>query len=183
MARYATRNTTEDHRSLDIRELRREGWLKPRGWKTMRWRRGAEITASIGILAMPDRLYLRYAQESWTGESQEREYSVTFSSTLCNYGGQRLWFICPGKGCSRRVAVLYLDSIFACRHCLELSYESQREAPWDRALRRSRKILAKLGTTLIEFPEKPRGMHWKTYSTLAREYQGALDCSWPPILQ
>ena len=184
MGRHATRNTTDYHRCLDIREMKREGWLEPCGWRTIRWRRGGELTASIGVLALPDRLYLRYTHESWQGERQDQEYPVFFDSTRCNYGGERLWFICPARGCSRRVAVLYSDSIFACRHCLDLSYESQREPGWGRALRRARKIQERLGGTELsdDFPEKPKCMHWKTYSTLALEYRGAINCSWPPFV-
>jgi len=183
MGRYATRNTTEYHRYLDIREMKREGWLEPRGWRTIRWRRNGEITASIGVLALPDYLYLRYSHESWDGECRAREYPVFFASTRCNYGGERSWFLCPAKGCSRRVAVLYSGSVFACRHCWDLSYECQREAPWARAMRRAQKIQAKLGgTNLDDFPEKPKWMHWETYSRLATEYENALNGSWPPYL-
>ena len=185
MGRHATRNTTEYHRSLDIREMKREGWLEPRGWRTIRWRRGGEVTASIGVLAMPDRLYLRYTHESWQGERQDHEYPVFFDSTRCNYGGERLWFICPARGCSRRVAVLYSDSIFACRQCLDLSYESQREPPWGRAFRKAQRIHEKLGGTGFtgdEFPEKPKWMHWKSYSRLVQQYECAESLSWPPFL-
>ncbi len=27
--------------------------------------------------------------------------------TPCNFGGERPWFVCPGKGCAKRVAILY----------------------------------------------------------------------------
>lgn len=32
------------------------------------------------------------------------------------------------------------------------------------------------------FPDKPKGMHSRTYWRLAREYEDALNCSWPPWL-
>jgi len=145
--------------------------------------KGDELTASIGALALPDRLYLRYTHESWQGERQGHEYPVFFDSTSCNYGGERLWFICLARGCSRRVAVLYSGSIFACRQCLGLSYESQREPSWGRALRTAQKIQKRLGGSDLDgFPDKPKWMHWTTYSTLALEYRRAADCSWPPFL-
>jgi hypothetical protein len=46
---------------------------------------------------------------------------------MCNYGGQRAWFVCPG-GCGRRAAILYYGNTPACRHCYHLAYESQQES-------------------------------------------------------
>jgi len=54
-------------------------------------------------------------------------------STPCNFGGRRWWFICPvvdnAYVCNRRVSTLYFGkgNSFGCRHCLHLTYESQRE--------------------------------------------------------
>lgn len=53
--------------------------------------------------------------------------------TACHLGGQRPWFLCPTRGCGRRIANLYGGAIFACRHCYRLAYPSQRETPDDRA--------------------------------------------------
>ena len=57
----------------------------------------------------------------------------------------RVWFRCPARGCGRRVAVLYSGGIFACRLCYQLVYETQRELPHYRALRRAQAIRMKLG--------------------------------------
>ncbi len=47
--------------------------------------------------------------------------------TSCNYGGSRPWFICPGEGCGRRVAILYGPTLPPlCRQCRGLCYASQR---------------------------------------------------------
>ena len=52
-------------------------------------------------------------------------------TTQPHFGGLRWWFSCPriinGKACGRRVGKLYRppgDRDFACRHCLDLTYES-----------------------------------------------------------
>ena len=60
-------------------------------------------------------------------------------------GGRRAWFLCPAKGCGRRVAILFGGSIFACRHCHKLAYECQREPDDDRAARRADTIRRRLG--------------------------------------
>jgi hypothetical protein len=67
--------------------------------------------------------------------------------------------------------------IFACRHCHDLSYESQNETPTLRSIRRVRKIRMRLGTGFSfaePFPEKPRGMHWRTYQRM-RAAAGAAE--------
>jgi hypothetical protein len=95
---------------------------------------------------------------------------VPLSWTECNFGGERPWFVCHGAGCGRRAAVLYGPGrYFLCRHCYDLRYESQREEKMRRALRRAQKIREGLGgsANMMEpFPEKPKGMHWKTYERL-----------------
>jgi hypothetical protein len=59
---------------------------------------------------------LRYTHQRFDGEREHQEYSVVLDWTPCNYAGARCWFICPARGCSRRVAVLYSSSMFMCRH-------------------------------------------------------------------
>jgi hypothetical protein len=66
--------------------------------------------------------------------------------TPCNFGGSRPWFVCPGQGCGRRAAILYLleeDDSFLCRLCLDLPYKSQGEDPIGRARRRVEKARAR----------------------------------------
>lgn len=61
-------------------------------------------------------------------------------TTACFYGGVRYWLLCPavkdGVLCENRVGVLYLPpggSVFACRHCWGLTYEScQQSHKYDR---------------------------------------------------
>ncbi|HEX2108928.1 MAG TPA: hypothetical protein VHF70_06600 [Rubrobacteraceae bacterium] len=102
---------------------------------------------------------------------------VPLSWTACTFGGERPWFVCPGAGCDRRVAVLYgPGKHFLCRHCYDLVYESQRENAMDRALHKAQSIRKRLGgsANMMEpFPEKPKGMHWKTYERLWWEHHEA----------
>jgi hypothetical protein len=86
--------------------------------------------------------------------------------TPCNFGGERPWFVCPGKGCAKRVAILYGNEQPLCRRCRDLTYESQREDAIARAKRRaekSRSCLPPSGT-------RPKGMHHATFQNLTREY-------------
>ena len=119
--------------------------------------------------------------DEWISE----EYPVYLNWSPCNYGGKRPWFLCPARGCGRRVAVLYGGGVFACRQCHQLAYQSQRDAKYERALTRAQAIRAKLGGSpdpSEPFPAKPKGMHWETYSRLFLQAKAASDMSWPPWL-
>jgi hypothetical protein len=55
---------------------------------------------------------------------------------------------------------------FLCRHCYDLTYQSQQDNKMYRALHRAQKIRERLGgsANMTEpFPEKSKGMHWETY--------------------
>jgi hypothetical protein len=68
------------------------------------------------------------------------------------------------------VAMLHAaGKYFLCRHCYDLSYQSQREDKMHRALHRAQDIRRRLGgsASMMEpFPEKPKGMHYDTYMGL-----------------
>ncbi len=52
---------------------------------------------------------------------------IELTSTKCNYGGERVWFLCPA--CNKRVGTLYrkpLNKIFLCRICLNLTYNLRK---------------------------------------------------------
>jgi hypothetical protein len=183
LGRYSSKNTISYHRQLDIRYLRRKGMLRPGGWASLTWSRTDKVIGSISIRTELDRIVLRYRHRDHDEDWKDEEYPVFLDSTRCNYGGERFWFLCPARGCSRRVAVLYSGSTFACRHCYRLVYDSQREQPSSRALSRAQAIKEKLGgSPADDFPDKPKGMHWRTYNRLCEEFEEAESLSWPPWL-
>jgi hypothetical protein len=104
------------------------------------------------------------------------EYRVRLQTTEPAWGGVRWWFTCPlvcdGLPCERRVQKLFLPPgrrYFGCRHCYDLTYESRRHNVYNRLLFKIQAIRRRLGGSadLTEpFPEKPRGMWWKTYRRL-----------------
>ncbi len=89
-----------------------------------------------------------------------------------------------GPATGWRVAKLHLPSggqIFASRRAYGLAYRSQRELAYDRALTRTQDIRMKLGgsRSLAEpFPDKPKGMWWRTYWRLRGDAQEAEYRSW-----
>lgn len=166
--------TTDDYRSIDIRWLKREWLLDSPVNRRITWSRGGEDTGSINVRSEPGRIILTYLHQRYGEDWQDASYPVYLDTTPCHMGGERHWFLCPTKGCGRRVAILYGGTVFACRHCHRLAYPSQREEPWDRAARRANRIRAKLGWKLgiLNLPsrDKPKGMHWHTFERLCSEH-------------
>ncbi|MFM9847002.1 MAG: hypothetical protein ACKVP3_07570 [Hyphomicrobiaceae bacterium] len=90
--------------------------------------------------------------------------------TETNFAGQRQWFQC--LSCARRCRILYGGTLFRCRKCQGLRYETQYEPPFARAATRALKIRERLGSKGgidDRFPDKPKRMHWQTYERLRDE--------------
>ena len=174
---------TDQREQLDIRWLRRMGYLDPGAEFSLNWKRGSgeigKVEAHFTCTAMTVR---------WSAPDGHRgEQEIAIDRTPCNYGGERYWFRCPTGDCGRRVAVLYRGADgFACRHCSGLAYRAQREERTLRLIRWAQAIRKRLGgsgelqdLTTSKFPPKTIGMHLKTYRKLQREHEEAvrLACS------
>ena len=170
---YGANDTTDDYRSIDVRRWQRDRLLAPYqsfGWQ---WSRNGETVASIRVRTEPGRVILTYRRRSGGEDWKDESYPVYLGWTRCNFGGVRPWFLCPAMGCGRRVAILYGGRIFACRHCFQLAYPSQRETADNRAARRADRIRKKLGWEpgiLNSDGGKPKGMHWNTFERLTTEH-------------
>ena len=127
--RKAKKNCTSDLKRLDVRRLQQEGLLTPGRSFSLSWARGAKDCLAVTAQTDDDRLVLSYRHRRNNGQERDLQYSVPLSWSACHLGGRRVWFLCPAKGCGRRVAILYLGNagIFACRHCYRLVYRSQRQ--------------------------------------------------------
>lgn len=177
---HGGKSCTIDMRTLDVRKLQRDGLLKPERSISLTWRRNGKPEASIDMQVHSDSVTLAYRQRDRGGEWQAMNYPVRLTYTACHYGGQRAWWLCPGAGCGRRVAVLYGGSVFACRHCQKLAYKSQRETPNDRTIRRADKVRDRLGWQagiLNGNGGKPKGMHWSTFARLEVQHDSLLYVS------
>ena len=168
------RDTAEACRSLDVNRLHRSGYLTPVWRGSWQWTRDGVQVASINLRTMADRVILSYRVRTAGGEWQDVEEPVPIVRVPCRFGGSRPYFICPGVvngvACRRRVAKLYGPGrYFLCRHCYRLTHASQNEGEWERALRRTDKIRMRLEGKpgmALPFPERPKGMWWRTYLRL-----------------
>ncbi len=170
--RWEKRETTEATIGLDVRYLARNGMLRP-GFYSLSWRCGDRPAGNIGLRVTEDgptlgTITLEYRTRRGEGAWQDVTQRVWLDWTPCTYGGERPWLLCPL--CLRRMAILYSGGAgFACRKCLRLVYQSQRESSGDRALAQAQAIRRRLGGSanmLEPFPMKPPGMHWRTYDRL-----------------
>ena len=174
------RSTTSDYQPLDVRQLQRDGLLKPGRTCSWKWEHDEETTETITLQTEIDLLTLTHRYKLGNDDWKEKCFSIFLDWTSCHYGETRAWFICSHPGCWRRVAILYCGRIFACRHCYKLAYPCQRETTLDRAVRRTEKIRRRLGweAGILNLPDgKPKGMHWQTFERLTHQHNRFLGAS------
>lgn len=166
--RWDRKTSLNECLSVDIRDWKRKDLLRPGLGFSWYWSINDQPAGSINVRAGEDCVVLSYWRGPKGSEKRSIEETVPLSFSKCHLGGRRVWFLCPG--CYNRVARLFLASAyFRCRHCCQLPYASQQETPYDRALRRARKIRSKLGAgpgLCDPIRERPRGMHWRTFERL-----------------
>lgn len=168
------KTTTSEVKFVDARWLARKGWLENGLYYSIWWSSNGKSTGDIRVMTYGDSLKLIYRFRSGLEEWQDVEETVHLNWTSCNFGSQRVWFICPGvvdgRYCGRRVGMLYLGGrYFLCRHCYELTYSTRQEREPFRLLTKAQKIRERLGASIsILDPvwEKPKGMHWTTFHRL-----------------
>lgn len=136
----------------------------------------SSISYTINTLEAPEKLNVRYSDKH---SEQAYNYDIRLTTTQPHFGGERWWFLCPVRGCGKRVSVLYMADILACRHCLDFTYSSQNEAPMFRLLHKAQAIHQKLGGSgVVDEPLiKPKGMHWKTFHRMTEEMFAYYDSS------
>lgn len=144
---YSNRLKADSLKKIDMSELKRDGCLKNRMLFNWTWTDNySEEKNSIGIAVSVDEednfVVLLYNQTNDDGEKKKFNYKVKLSTTPCNYGGKRYWFICPlykdNIACKRRVRILYkVGDYFGCRHCFNLTYAS-RNSEWGANLSESK---------------------------------------------
>lgn len=133
----------EQSNALSIFWLKKNKHLPQKGgwhpYGSIKWTYGMSGNeSSIGFIVKingsdSDNVRLQYIHTSrGTSEKESMDYKVELTTTSCNYGGKRYWFICPlskdGKYCGRRVGVLFsIGKWFGCRHCGEIAYAKQME--------------------------------------------------------
>ena len=179
------RATADACRSLDVNQLRRAGVLT-NGWMgNWQWTRDGERTGSISISGGKQRIALTYRWQRGGEDWQDVKEPIAIRWSACRFGGERPYFVCPGvvngNTCTRTVTKLFCAGrYYLCRHCYRLTYASQAEDQWDRALRRANKLRGRLGGEpgmLSDVPERPKGMWHRTHQRYLAEIFAAEDAA------
>lgn len=182
--RYGRKRACEEVKSIDIRQLKRKRCLDQEGYTYLSWTFGGKPSGNISMKMLGDRLNFLYSTiNNRSGKKQELNYWINLDYTFCNYGGKRVWFLCPI--CYRRRALLYCDQdgYFKCRKCANLNYRSSQKEK-DVIYRIDNKIESirkKLGIPecnildVLERAEKPKYMHHDTYIGLIKKLMSLYD--------
>lgn len=128
---YKTKPTAEASCDLSIFRLKKRGMLSSgQTIESTSWTNsmtGKTTTVYFGIdLTNEPFMVLMYILTDRNGNEKTYNQTVWLTTTPCNLGGKRYWFLCPI--CDYRVGVLYLprgDVRFACRHCNGITYDSR----------------------------------------------------------
>lgn len=166
------RPTLDDTKKVDIRAIRREGRLVPGAIGSISWSKFGEMTGSINYKCFRNFLLLIYSYSVDGRDEETVTQEIPFDRTPCNFGGERLWFICPQ--CERRIDVLCANGIkFYCRHCYRLPYTCQHENGIARLLYRSQSLREKMFENIGygERGSKKRNMQQKTFDRLLVRYE------------
>lgn len=174
-------------RSIDIHFMKKRNMLNPGYTWSLAWSRNGQPTGDIRGVTYKDRIVLLYRCRFDGGPWQDVKQPVLLTYTPCTYGGTRPWFLCPGVSCDRRAGKLYCAGrLFLCRQCYDLAYRSQREGWSDRLLTRAQNLRERLGgsgSMFDLFPEKPKGMHWRTYARLRQQGQMLDAMQWSAVAE
>jgi hypothetical protein len=142
MGRYYwdKKDTVDESTELSIYKLKEFGLLVGICSTTLTWTSSfsghkSSVGIYVNIIDEPIHIKLNYTvTDRGSGEKIDYDYKIQLTTTPCNLGGVRYWFICPlsknGVYCGRRVGKLYHApgvNYFGCRHCYDLSYESRNE--------------------------------------------------------
>jgi hypothetical protein len=168
----------EAFRSIDVRWIQREGRLHAGKCFVLPWSRAGEPYGQAYVVVGGDVIFLVFeARPDEGSECIPVIQRVPISWTACHFGGGRPWFQCPY--CRRRSAVIYIgDKDIACRRCLGLAYASQQEPVRQRGLMKAQNIRDRLGGSanmMDKFPDRPKGMHEKTFQGLRAAHDRAAD--------
>jgi hypothetical protein len=95
----------------------------------------SRVKFDLNTLSKPYYVNLKYRYQS-----EPLQTLLSLTTTPCNFGGERFWFLCPHDSCNKRCSTLFLkDELFICRECSGYLYEQQINPYYSRFLKQSKK--------------------------------------------
>jgi hypothetical protein len=140
------RQDTDPLPKLDVRWLHRIGALKSDAVTHPSWFRSEEPVGSIFATVdpvSPNVLLLKYQMQHSGGDWHLIHEQIPLTTTPCTFGGERIWFRCPGCH-GRRAVLFFFGARFRCRKCHDLAYTSTRKSEWERSIRHVAKLRARI---------------------------------------
>ncbi len=165
----------DEFHKFDLSDFNRS-WFKRNYSGTLTWSRAGIKTGSIGYRLLGDHMRLHYSLTR-NNQSEDIDERFDFAFSRQHFGGVRRWIICPT--CLTRCRVLIGGARFRCRKCYNATYPSQYETirvPGLSSAERTRKKLGGEPGFAHLFPNKPKGMHWRTYRKLEeQDYRAVIN--------
>jgi len=162
----------DDLGSIDVNFMNRNGLLVPGLSSTLSWRWRRREGGTVRFSVFPDSIFLDYRVRIRGSDCEPVSEFIPLTRTPQPFGGERIWFVCPS--CQTLRAVLFVRKFFRCRNCHDLSYRTRNENGLGRNLLGASKIKQRLGGgpgVVGPFPERPKGMHERTYFRLMAQYE------------
>ena len=155
---------------FSVTQCRQDGILIPGKRSAIRWSFWGEAAGAVTTLATETALVVSYALPDAILGLLPHKHCIRFLFSECNYGGRRMWFECPN--CRRRVGKLFVrEERVICLDCGSLTYNTRCKGKGDRAISAMHAIERRLGAAPSgRLPERPKGMHWRTYEGLAHRH-------------
>lgn len=143
--RYRERNrgTVEGALRLDIRVMRRQGFLVPRGVTSgvqrWHWVATGQETGSVNVTVNLSDPVSGFLTVRFSLNGEPKVQTIDIASVPMRFGGRRYYFICPRRG-TRCEVLPMAGGVFASRQALRLTYQSQSSDRVDRLRDRARRL-------------------------------------------
>ena len=151
---------------INVSELQDDGTLEPGDWTLVFDTPGLE--GDMVVITSDDRRLLTTFYR-WHDAENVTRATVAIDYRPCRFGGSRPFLICPA--CQKRVMNLaLLPRGLRCGPCGRITYQKRWDTDLSRRVRNANEVAARLGgSTWMDKPVRPKGMHRRTFERLLAE--------------
>jgi hypothetical protein len=156
--RTSNHGAIEDMIRLDIRAMRRQGFLRPgavtKGFQSWSYVATGEESGSVGVTVNLENPEFGLVTVRFLLNGEPRVQEISLESRRMRYGGWRYYFLCPHD--QRRCEVMpMIGGVFASRQVHRVTYQSQSNDQVSRLREKASKLEKRLWAK--DGKPKPRG--------------------------